>query len=265
MAVVEGAIEKMQTRLDDAVQYALPVGEDRVPMNPHLGLGITLEFLGEIRCIACGRKINKSFNQGYCFPCVRSLACCDMCVVKPETCHYDQGTCREPGWGEAHCLVPHTVYLANSSGVKVGITREPQQRTRWMDQGASQALPILTVMTRLDAGRAEVALKAFVSDKTDWRKMLKGPPAAQDLAQIRDDLFRQAGEGLPGQRLVDAASLDIRYPVLEYPERVRAHNLDKIPRLEGTLMGIKGQYLIFDTAVINMRKYAGYHVRLTTG
>ena len=153
MAVIEGAIEKMQTKLGETVQYALPVGADRVLMNPHLGLTITLEFLGEIRCIACGRKINKSFNQGYCFPCVRSLACCDMCVVKPETCHYDKGTCREPGWGETHCLVPHTVYLANSSGVKVGITREPQQRTRWMDQGASQALPILTVMTRLDAGR----------------------------------------------------------------------------------------------------------------
>jgi hypothetical protein len=37
-----------------------------------------------------------------------------------------------------------------------------------------------------------------------------------------------------------------------------------VPNIEGTLMGIKGQYLIFDTGVINIRKYAGYHLALSS-
>jgi hypothetical protein len=65
--------------------------------------------------------------------------------MKPETCHYHLGTCREPDWAQNHCFRPHIVYLANSSGVKVGITRKTQIPTRWLDQGASQALPIFEV------------------------------------------------------------------------------------------------------------------------
>ena len=265
MAAVEGCIEKMTTTLTDTVQYALPVGEESFPMNPLIGQVVRLEFLGKIHCVHCGRKTNKSFSQGHCFPCMRSLARCDMCIVKPETCHYDQGTCREPEWGEEYCMQPHTVYLANSSGIKVGITRQPQQRTRWMDQGATQALPILTVQQRLDAGLVEVAMKGFVSDKTDWRKMLRGEAELRDMIQVRDELFEKVGEKLLGEKLPDAEVLHIRYPVLEYPGKVRSHNLDKEPSLEGTLMGIKGQYLIFDTAVINMRKYTGYMLRVNAG
>ena len=187
-----------------------------------------------------------------------------MCVVKPETCHYQKGTCREPEWGEQHCLIPHTVYLANSSGIKVGITRQVQQRTRWMDQGATQALPVLAVDTRLDAGNAEVALNRCVSDKTDWRKMLKRTPPLQDLRQVRDDLFGQSGDAVDGRRLPAEEIHEIKYPVLKFPDKVRAHNLDKSPILEGMLMGIKGQYWILDEVVINIRKYAGYRIQLTT-
>ena len=86
-----------------------------------------------------------------------------------------------------------------------------------------------------------------------------------DMAQVRDELFDKAGQELPGEKLPGAEVVQIRYPVLEYPEKVRSHNLDKEPRLEGTLMGIKGQYLIFDTAVINMRKYAGYLMQVSAG
>ena len=264
MTVVEGCIAKMLTEWGETVQYALPIGDTQVAMNSCIGERICLEYLGLIECIYCGRKIKKSFNQGYCFPCARSLARCDMCVVKPETCHYQKGTCREPEWGEQHCLIPHTVYLANSSGIKVGITRQVQQRTRWMDQGATQALPVLAVDTRLDAGNAEVALKRFVSDKTDWRKMLKGDPPPQDLRQVRDDLFGQSGDAVDGRRLPAEEILEINYPVLKFPDKVRAHNLDKSPILEGTLMGIKGQYWILDAVVINIRKYAGYRIQLTT-
>jgi len=264
MASLEGCIEKMKTTLGETVQYVLPVGEDSFPMNPHIGSKLRIEHLGKIHCVHCGRKTNKSFSQGHCFPCMRSLASCDMCIMKPETCHYHAGTCREPDWGEAHCLKPHTVYLANSSGIKVGITRQPQQKTRWMDQGATQALPILTVEQRLHSGEAEVALKAFVSDKTDWRKMLKGDAEHRDMLRIRDELFEKV-ELLPGIKLPEAEVVHIKYPVLEYPEKVRSHNLDKVPVLEGTLMGIKGQYLIFDSAVINMRKYTGYLLKVSAG
>ena len=261
---MRGSIEKMRTQLDAPVRYELPIGGSTVDMNALVGQSITLSFTGAIFCIACGRKTKKSFNQGHCFPCLKRLASCDQCIVRPELCHYHAGTCREPQWGESHCLKPHVVYLANSSGIKVGITRQVQQRTRWMDQGATQALPVLAVDTRLDAGNAEVALKRFVSDKTDWRKMLKGDPPPQDLRQVRDDLFGQSGDEIDGRRLPAEEILEINYPVLKFPDKVRAHNLDKSPILEGTLMGIKGQYWMLDEVVINIRKYAGYRIRLTT-
>ncbi len=263
MATFEGCIRKMKTTLATTVEYRLPIGETLLPMNSVLGQTVRLEYMGSIQCIHCGRKTNKSYSQGHCFPCMRALARCDMCIVRPETCHYDQGTCREPAWGEAHCMIPHTVYLANSSGIKVGITRQHQEQTRWMDQGASQALPILTVNKRLDAGLSEVALKNFVSDRTDWRKMLKGEPPSVDLVAIREDLFEQSNAAARGHKNIDAQVTEIKYPVLSYPEKVRSHNLDKSAVLEGTLMGIKGQYLIFDVAVINMRKYAGYRMKVS--
>ena len=264
MAIIEGHINKMVAKWGETVHYVLPIGDDRVALNRCIGRPVHLEHLGGIECIYCSRQIKKSFNQGYCFPCARSLARCDMCIVKPETCHYALGTCREPTWGEQHCQIPHTVYLANSSGVKVGITRETQQRTRWMDQGATQALPILTVDTRLDAGRAEVVLKEFVSDTTDWRRMLRGVPPRADLCEFRDILFDQSGDAVPGRRLPEAKILEITYPVTKYPTTIRAHNLDKTPVLEGILTGIKGQYLIVDNVVVNIRKYSGYRVKFSS-
>ncbi|MGD8525181.1 MAG: DUF2797 domain-containing protein, partial [Thioalkalispiraceae bacterium] len=154
-----GNINKMLTSLESPVEYQLPIGEQRVSMNKLLGSSISLRYEGEINCIACGRKTSKSFNQGYCYPCFKSLARCDTCIIKPELCHYFKGTCREPEWGEQHCMQDHFVYLANSSGIKVGITRGSQVPTRWMDQGASQALPIFRVKNRLISGQLEVILK----------------------------------------------------------------------------------------------------------
>ena len=52
------------------------------------------------------------------------------------------------------------------------------------------------------------------------------------------------------------------YPVEQYPEKVKSHNLDKTPVIRGKLQGIKGQYLILDTGVINIRKYSGYELRI---
>ncbi len=257
---------------DGPVQYGLPLDDECLPLNDLLGKTLRIQYSGTIHCIHCGRRSNKSFSQGYCYPCFTKLAQCDTCIVSPEKCHYFEGTCREPEWGEQHCMVDHIVYLANSSGVKVGITRESQLPTRWIDQGALQALPIMRVKTRQQSGLVEDVLRQYVADKTNWRTMLKGEIVPADLPAIRDALFDRTETQLTAledrfglqalQRLDDAAPMNIDYPVLEYPTKVTSFNLDKVPSLEGTLLGIKGQYLIFDSGVINIRKYTAYHVEV---
>jgi hypothetical protein len=271
-----GNISKMHTELDTSaesrpVQYSLPIGDELVSMNEHIGGHITLSYQGEINCIACGRKTSKSFGQGHCFPCFRSLACCDMCVMRPETCHYAAGTCREPEWGRSHCFIPHYVYLANSSGIKVGITRETQVPTRWMDQGASQALPIFEVENRLQSGLLEVVLKQHISDRTDWRKMLKADAEPLDLKAVRDQLLAACTEeieavkneqGRDAIRMLDDVVVNISYPISRYPEKIKSLNFDTQPEIDGSLLGIKGQYLILDSGVLNIRKFSGYNIRL---
>jgi len=269
-----GNIQKLVTSLELPVQYQLPIGKEMVAINPLIGSQITLTYSGEINCIACGRKTNKSFSQGFCYPCFQSLAQCDSCIIKPEQCHYFEGTCREPEWGEQHCLQDHYVYLAKSSGTKVGITRGTQLPTRWMDQGASQALPIFRVKNRLLSGLVEVVLKQHVADKTHWQRMLKSKPEAVNLAAKRDELLntcaqeiteilKQHGDGAI-TALTDEAMISIDYPVDEYPVKVKSFNFDKNPEISGTLMGIKGQYLIFDSGVLNIRKFSGYNIHLQT-
>ena len=271
-AGIAGCVRKMRAEASDPVRYTLPLGDAAVALNPLLGERLSIRHTGSIHCIACGRATAKSFNQGYCFPCFRKLARCDGCIIRPERCHFHLGTCREPPWGETNCMRPHVVYLANSSGVKVGITRQSQVPTRWIDQGAVEALPIARVASRRLSGLVEVALKEHVSDRTDWRRMLKGEPESVDLEASRDALFTRCGEALVGladehdtrapELIADGESSSFRYPVLEYPAKVSAVNLDKSPRAEGTLLGIKGQYLILDTGVLNVRKYGGYELEL---
>ncbi|MFK8329479.1 DUF2797 domain-containing protein [Pseudomonas sp. BJa5] len=266
-----GSISKMSARLDaPVVQYAFRLGEQEVPVNPLIGKTLRLEYLGAIHCIHCGRKTKTSFSQGYCYPCMTKLAQCDACIMAPEKCHYDQGTCREPAWGEQFCMTDHVVYLANSSGIKVGITRASQLPTRWLDQGASQALPIVRVATRQQSGLVEDLFRSQVADRTNWRALLKGDAEAVDLVAVREQLFDSCAEGLAAlqarfglqavQPVSDAQVLEIRYPVQAYPSKIVSFNLDKNPVAEGTLLGIKGQYLIFDTGVINIRKYTAYQL-----
>ena len=267
---MQGTLKKMHTRLDKPVQYDLPLGEQSVALNPLIGKPIKLTYTGHIFCVHCNRSIKKSYNQGYCYPCFISLAQCDLCIMKPETCHYAAGTCREPDWGLAFCMQPHIVYLANSSGVKVGITRQTQVPTRWIDQGAIQALPIFKVQSRYIAGLIEVAIAKHVSDKTSWQQMLKNHSQAVDLTAKRDELVNICNTELAeisgrfGAQAMEFLSLepivDIRFPVDSYPVKIKSFNLDKDPDVTGVLHGIKGQYLLLDTGVINIRKYSGYEV-----
>lgn len=272
MTTTCGDLRKLSAKLASPVEYFLPVGDQLLGLNNSIGKTIRLEYQGEIHCVACGRKTSKSFNQGYCYPCLQSLPECDICIVKPEKCHYFKGTCRDNSWADDHCMQDHFVYLANSSGLKVGITRGTQIPTRWIDQGASQAMPIARVSNRLLSGLIETALKDHVSDRTDWRKMLKGDPEPVDLEQARDELRAAAGPELkvieskyPGEiHWLNAENItEIGYPVNEYPSKVSSLNFDKTPIIEATLMGIKGQYLITDLGVLNIRKFAGYQVAAT--
>lgn len=270
--LASGSLLKMNTVLEQPVEYSLPVGAERVELNPFLGRKISLKFSGRITCVDCGRLTNKSFNQGFCYPCFTSKAACDRCIVSPEHCHFAAGTCREPQWAAQYCNVDHFVYVANSTGIKVGITRHTQIPTRWIDQGATQALPLFRVSTRHQSGALEVAFKEHIADKTQWQRMLKGDPEPLDLIAQRKKLLELVSEKLraferrfgerEAQALPDATVTQISYPVVEHPKKVISLNFDKTATVEGTLMGIKGQYLILDSGVINIRKFGGYHVTL---
>ena len=262
---VIGNLEKMRVQHTAPVLYSLPVGDESVALNPLLGKKITLRYTGDINCIHCGRKTNKSFQQGYCYPCMQKLARCDLCILKPELCHFHQGTCREPEWGREHCMIQHIVYLAVSSGLKVGITRHTQIPTRWIDQGAIAAVPIARVVSRYDAGRLEVALKAHFADKTNWRNMLKNTVDAIDLYEEKTRIRSVLTELLkdyPGAVLAETPICNFEYPVLQYPSKIKSLSFDKTPQVEGTLLGIKGQYLLLDTGVINIRNHSGYKITL---
>ena len=193
-----GHLRKMRVSLESPVTYQLPVDERLETLNPYIEQTIRMTHNGDIHCTACGRKTNKSYSQGHCYPCSQSLASCDLCIMKPETCHFDQGTCREPEWGLANCMRPHYLYLANSSGLKVGITRETQIPTRWIDQGAVEALPIAKVQTRLQVGLMEVAVKSHINDKTNWRKMLQNKLEEVDIQAKRDELFAVCKDEIGG-------------------------------------------------------------------
>lgn len=270
---ITGTLSKLSSRLNpdqaNQVDYALPIGEEKVALNPYIGKVITLTHTGNIFCSSCSKKTKKSYSQGHCFVCMKKLASCDMCIMKPETCHYDQGTCREPQWGEENCMVDHYVYLSNTSSIKVGITRHTQIPTRWIDQGATQGLPIFKVKTRHISGLIEVELAKHIADKTNWRTLLK--ENGEDLA-----LEEKFAELLPliqptidevkkqfGDDAVETLSSDIipiSYPVEQHPVKIVSHNFDKNPVVTGQLQGIKGQYLILDTGVINIRKFTSYEV-----
>ena len=197
--------------------------------------------------------------------------------MKPETCHYHLGTCREDSFAHEVCFQPHIVYLANSSALKVGITRLGQMPTRWLDQGATQALPIMKVGSRRLSGQLEIMFGSQVADKTDWRKLLKGEAAPLNLIEVREQLIEEFAPKIQTIRDEFSQNLEFNetvelldqepprefvYPVEQYPEKIKSHNLDKTPIIRGKLQGIKGQYLILDTGVINIRKYTGYELKI---
>lgn len=272
---MRGTVKKMVSERncgteDGTLQYYLPLDQLLLPMNQYIGRHLSIRASERITCVACGKSSNKSFNQGYCFRCFQKLAACDLCIMKPETCHHHLGTCREPAWGDSHCMIPHVVYLANSTGLKVGITRETQIPTRWVDQGAVAALPVFRVRTRRLSGLIEAAMAAHVADKTKWQALVKGEVSEVDLVAERERLLPLISDTLaeletefPGavERL-DAEPLRLQYPVTTFATKAKSLSPEK-EEASGVLTGIKGQYLIFDTGVLNVRKYTGHEWEVT--
>jgi hypothetical protein len=257
----------MHVQLTQPVDYTLELDQNRIYLNPCLNQSLCFRFTGNIFCIQCGRKTKTSFQQGYCYPCMQRLAECHFCIIHPEKCLVEQQKCAPDDWAHAQCAQPHIVYLANSTGLKVGITRLSQTTTRWIDQGACQALPMMQVANRRQSGMIEKWLKQFVNDKTDWRKLVKEPAALLDLTIYRQELLSKIEPVLSSFsaeiQVLDASVTQINYPITRYPENKTNLSFDKTPQVSGNLLGIKGQYLFLDTGVINIRKFSGYEVEVT--
>lgn len=266
--IIKGIIQKLKADPIDPIQYHLPLGKTDIHLNPWIGKNITLNFVGIIHCLGCHRHTTKSYQQGYCYVCARTLARCDICIVRPEKCHFHLGTCREPSWGITHCMIPHVLYVANTSGIKIGITRATQIPQRWIDQGAVQALPVLRLRTRHQAGFIEEKLKQHFNDKTDWRKMLRQLPPSLDLEASRVQVHALMQTILEDPEInheieVEFLNSEIEtfnYPILKYPITTKAFNFEKTPVVSGKLLGIKGQYLLFEEGVMNVRNFGGFEV-----
>ena len=258
----EGVLTKMRTEITDKVQYYLIFESDFINMNQLLGKTLSLNFL-RFQCLNCGMQ-KKIFRQGYCYDCFKSIPQAGDWVISPELskAHLDEED-RDLEFEKRAQLQPHVVYLANSSDVKVGVTRRSQIPTRWIDQGAHEAIEIVEVPNRYLAGITEVALKSHVSDKTNWRKMLTNDVLDLNLAEIRENLKQYIPEEAREYYLANNKETEIEFPVLEFPRKVKTLNLGKTPFYEGVLKGIKGQYLLFeDGTVFNVRGHEGFVIEL---
>ena len=259
-----GTIVKMHNKLENPVQYVLPIGKDMVAMNELIGKYILFKWEGKINCIACDRNTNKSFAQGFCYPCFINAPETSECILRPQLCQAHEGIARDMEWAEHHCLQDHFVYLAISSGVKVGVTRSVQIPTRWIDQGAWHAIKLAKTPNRYIAGLIEVELKKYISDRTQWQRMLKNQLVhGVDLLDKKKEMVGHLSDELRKYEYHENDITEIIYPVEEYPEKVKSLSFDKLNEIEGRLWGIKGQYLIFDDGtVLNIRKHNGYKVSL---
>lgn len=261
-----GNLSKMITESGNPIRYFLKLGENRIFMNDLIGKFIDLKFEGIIHCVACGREIKKAFGQGFCYPCFMNSPLNSECILKPELCLAHEGKGRDPQWEEENHNQPHYVYLAQTSGIKVGVTRINQVPTRWIDQGAWKAIKIALTPYRFLAGRIEVHLKKDIADKTPWQKMLKNETDKNlNLLNEKKRIIDRIDPEFHPYLLKDENEIDIfEYPVINYPEMVKSINLDKSPSIQSKLTGIRGQYLIFeDDRVINLRKHSGYKILLS--
>ncbi len=258
----EGVLQKMQTEIGQPIQYYLVFSSDFLNVNQVLNKSLTLTFIKH-QCLNCSND-RPIYRQGFCKNCFFEIPSAGDWIMRPElsTAHLDKED-RDLAYEKKVQLQPHIVYLANSSNVKVGVTRKTQVPTRWIDQGAHKAIEIVEVPNRYLAGITEVALKDFVADKTNWRKMLTNEATDENLIEWRNKLKTHIPEEAASYFIEDNAETQLNFPVLQYPEKVKSLNLEKTQTYTGILKGIKGQYLIFkDNTVFNIRSNEGLYIRL---
>lgn len=259
---MELKLTKMRTSLEDMVQYKLVDQNISVDVNELVGQHIKMSYTGKTQCMNCG-EYKKLFAQGFCYDCFTNAPAAAPCIINPELCEAHLGKGRDPQWEEDHHNQPHVVYLAVSSAVKIGVTRATQVPTRWIDQGASYCIKVSEVPYRRLAGEIEVALKGTFTDKTPWQRMLKNEIADIDLEDTKWSIEELLPMDLAEYMSDDDEIWQINYPVIAFPEKVKSQGFDKVPVIEGKLMGVKGQYFILDdNRVVNIRKHEGYFVDL---
>lgn len=253
----------MRTEYFEPVKYFLEYGQESILMNDLLGKQLKIEFTGKINCIKCGAVTKKSFGQGFCYNCFLTAPEAEECVFFPEKCLAHEGIARDMEYAKENCLKPHYVYFSKTSNIKVGVTRQSQIPTRWIDQGASQAVKFAKTPYRQIAGLIEVELKKNFSDKTSWQKMLKNESTDQNLIDAKQKAIDLLPEDFKKFLINDNEIIEIKYPFLKVPQKINSMNFDKNNTIEGILTGIKGQYLIFDNEkVLNIRSHSGYNVIL---
>ncbi len=259
----QGVLTKMQTEFLTPIQYFLVFENSFLNLNQVLDKTLEITFEG-YQCLNCNKK-KKIFRQGFCYDCFMSSASAGDWIMKPElsTAHLDIED-RDLDYEKRVQLQPHIVYLALSSEIKVGVTRKTQVPTRWIDQGAVEAISIVEVPNRYLAGITEVALKNHYADKTNWQKMLKNDYIPADLVAERLKLEHLIPKEVQEYFYSTKDHLyQLQFPVLNYPTKVTSLNLDKTPYFSGKLKGIKGQYLLFeDGTVFNIRTFEGYVVSI---
>jgi len=259
----KGILHKMHTQLGDTcVQYSLNFVDNNINLNSLINKQITIAYTGNIYCIECGCKTNKSFAQGYCYRCFTTSPHTEECVLRPELCQAHIGIARDMEYAQNHCLIPHYVYAAETSDIKIGVTRNTQIPTRWIDQGAIQACIIAQTPNRYTAGVIEVALKQYVADKTNWRKMLVKTKPEYDLRHEISIIQKYLHDY--SEFLIDSTIQTIVYPGNLNAAKIQSVKLDTKPTISGILQAIKGQYLLFDSGeVMNIRSHGGYEVAIT--
>jgi len=259
----EGVLRKMQTEIGSPIQYYLIFKDDFLNVNQILNKELTINFIKH-QCLNCEQD-RPIFRQGFCKSCFFEIPSAGDWIMRPElsTAHLDKED-RDLAYEKKVQLQPHIVYLANSSKVKVGVTRKSQVPTRWIDQGAHEAIEIVEVPNRYLAGITEVALKDYVGDKTNWRSMLKNDVVDENLIEWKEHLKQYIPEEALPYFISNNKETHLEFPVNKYPTKVKSLNLDKSPIYTGNLVGIKGQYLIFDDdTVFNIRSNEGYYISLS--
>ncbi|MBU2947605.1 DUF2797 domain-containing protein [Zobellia uliginosa] len=258
----EGVLRKMQTEIGNPIQYYMVFENDFLNVNQILDKELEINFI-KFQCLNCGRDL-PIFRQGFCKTCFYEIPSAGDWIMRPELSKAHLGKeDRDLEYEQKVQLQPHIVYLANSSNIKVGVTRKSQVPTRWIDQGAHEAIEIVEVPNRYLAGITEVALKDHIGDKTNWRKMLTNHVEDENLVEWRNKLKQYIPKEAQQYYIEDNSETHLVFPVLQYPEKVKSLNLNKTPNYKGVLKGIKGQYFIFeDQTVFNVRSNEGYYVSL---